>query len=157
MRAVEVVVTFALVLVGGLLLLAYRDRRRIDLADELATLLAMLAGVGFGMLWELAEFILDWIASTDLQPTNTDTMVDLLACDVAAVVGAVFATWLYCHAVSARRRKELGGLATWLSDGPSRTLDKHGFAITLGFTVLVTVAVALLWFAGRPVPGFPID
>ncbi|HET6314889.1 MAG TPA: hypothetical protein VFG86_00420, partial [Chloroflexota bacterium] len=99
MRALEAVATLVLVLAGGLLLLAYRDRRRIDLADELATLVAMLAGVAFGMLWELVEFILDWVASTDLQPTNTNTMMDLLACDVAAVIGAVFATWLYCHAV----------------------------------------------------------
>jgi hypothetical protein len=55
-----------------------------------------------------------------------------------------------------QRRMRLGVLAVWVSDGPSRMLDEHGFAITLTCTLLVTVAVAALWFAGRSVPGFPI-
>jgi hypothetical protein len=126
------------------------------LPDELAALLTTLVGFAFAMLWELVAFILDWVVSTDLQPSNTDTMLDLLVCNVAAVLGAVLATSLYCRALSMQRRMRLGVLAVWVSDGPSRMLDEHGFAITLTCTLLVTVAVAALWFAGRSVPGFPI-
>jgi hypothetical protein len=62
------------------------------LPDQLAALLTTLVGFAFAMLWELVAFILDWVVSTDLQPSNTDTMLDLLVCDVAAVLGAVLAT-----------------------------------------------------------------
>jgi hypothetical protein len=155
-RVVEGAVVLCVALAAGLLLMSYRDRRRVDLADELACLLAILVGFAFGMVWEVAEFVLDWVAGLDLQLTNTDSMLDLLAGNVGAVVGAVLASWLYCHALSAGQRQRLGEWAVWLSDGPSRLLDRHGFAITLGFSALVTIAVALLWFAGRPVPGFPI-
>jgi hypothetical protein len=156
MRIVEAAATLLVALMVGLLLLGYRDRRRVGLADELAAVLAMLAGASFAMLWELTEFVLDWVGGFDLQPTNTSSMLDLLASDVAAIVGAVFATWLYCHALRAEQQKRLGERAAWLTDGPSRVLDRHGFAITLGFTAVIVVSVALLWFAGRPVPGFPI-
>jgi hypothetical protein len=156
MRVIEAGLTLVVVQLAGLLLLAYRDRRSVYLPDQLAALMTMLMGFAFAMLWELVAFILDWVASTDLQPSNMDTMLNLLACDVAAVLGAVLATSVYCRALSTKRQMRLGALAVWLSDGPSRMLDEHGFAITLTCALLVTVAVAELWFAGRPVPGFPI-
>ena len=156
MRVVEAVATLLVVVAIGNLLLAYRDTRAIHLPDQLAAFLAMLAGFAFGMLWELVEFISDWVASTDLQPSNLNSMMDLLASNVAAVVGGVLATWVYCHVLGAEQREELGNLAGWLSDGPSKLLDRHGYAMMLLFTAVTVLAVVALWFAGRPVPGFPI-
>ena len=157
MRLVEAGVCAVVVLGFGVLALAYRDRRNVHLPDQLAALLSMLVGVAFGMLWELVEFILDWVASTDFQPTNTSTMLDLLASDVAAVIGAVLATRLYCRSLTVRQRGQLGDLAAWLADGPNQVLHEHGFAMTLAVSAVVVAVVAGLWFAGRPVPGFPIS
>jgi hypothetical protein len=145
-----------LVLVVGLLVLGWRDRRQVDLSDQLAAVLAMFVGVLFAMLVELAEFVADWALNTQLQPSNTDTMTDLLASDLGAVLGAVLATTLYCDWLTAGQRERLGILGEWLSDGPSRVLDRHGFAITLAVAGTLTVAIGVLWFANRPVPGFPI-
>jgi len=148
-----------LIVVGvvGVLLLGYRDLRGVHLPDPLAALLTMMFGLAFGMVWELVEFILDWVASTDLQPSNTNTVLNLLASDVAAVIGAVLATRLYCRSLTVRQRGQLGELAAWLADGPNEVLHEHGFAMTLAFSAVVVAAVAGLWFAGRPVPGFPIS
>jgi hypothetical protein len=156
MALAQPMVVLVVVLLVGLLVLAYRDRRGVQLSDQLTALLTMLVGVTFGMLWELLEFILDWAISTDLQPTNTDTMTDLLAANVAAVVGGGLATWLYCHWLKPARRQQLGNLAGRLFDGPSRVLDRHGLAMIVAFTALLVLAVTVLWFAGRSVPGFPL-
>src|SRR5215216_237305 len=99
MRPVEALATLLVTIIVGVLVLAYRDRRHVQLADQLAALLTMLVGVAFGMLWELVQFIFDWVALSDLQPSNLDTMIDLLACDVAAVLGGTLATTLYCRAL----------------------------------------------------------
>jgi len=141
------------VIAFGVVLLGYRDRARVDLPDQLAALLAMLVGMLVAMLVELVEFVSDWVLSTQIQPTNTDTMLDLLASYVGAAVGAVFAMTIFCRWLTAAQREWLGSLGVWLSDGPSRVLDKHGFAITFAVTGLVGITVAALWFAGRPVPG----
>ncbi|HEY3060976.1 MAG TPA: hypothetical protein VGL99_18590 [Chloroflexota bacterium] len=138
----------------GLVLLGYRDRARVDLADQLAALLAMLVGMLVAMLLEWAEFVFDWVLGTQVQPSNTDTMLDLLASYIGAAVGGVLATTIYRNVLTAPRREWLGSLGIWLSDGPSRVLDKHGFAITLAVTGVVALTVAALWFTGRPVPGF---
>jgi hypothetical protein len=152
----EVAATLAVAVGLGILLLAYRDHERVHLPEQLAAFLAMLVGIGFALSFELLEFILDWVFNTDLQPTNTNTITDLVLCDVAAVFGAVLATRLYCRYIDAARRERLGDLAFWLADGPNNLIDKHGLALALAFTVIVGTAVAGLWFAGRPVPGFPI-
>ena len=146
----------AVVLLVGLFLLGYRDRRRVDLSDPLAALLLMFVGVLAATLIEVVEFVSDWALGTTLQPSNLDTMTDLLAGDLGAVFGAVLATTLYARWLSAERRDRLGAAGEWLSDGPSRVLDRHGFAITLIVSGVLALSVGLLWFAGRPVPGFPI-
>lgn len=156
MRVAEGIATLLVTLAVGNLLLGYRDTRRVHLPDQLAAFLAMLSGFAFGMLWELIEFISDWVASTDLQPSNLNSMMDLLTSNVAAIVGGVASVWVYCHLVRGRQREQLGNLASWLSDGPSKLLDRHGYAMMLAFAGLAVLAVAALWFAGRPVPGFPI-
>jgi hypothetical protein len=139
----------------GLLLLGWRDRKAIDLSDQLAAALSILAGMQFGVLWKLVEFVLDWVFSTDLEKSNSQTMTDLLWNDVGTVVAAVLATRLYCHALSAPQRQQLGRVATWLFGGPSRVLDRHGVLVTLVVAAVAAVTVASLWFAGRPMPGIP--
>ena len=153
-KLVHVALIVPLVLALGLLLLGGRDRARVDLSDQLAAVLVMLIGMLVAMLVELAEFVSDWLFGTQVQPTNTDTLLDLLASSVGAALGGVLATTTYCQWLSARQRERLGALGVWLSDGPSRVLDKHGFAISLALTGMVAITVVALWFAGRPVPGF---
>ena len=139
----------------ALLTFAWRDASSVDLTDELGTLVAMCAGMLFGVLWEIVEFIRDWVAYSDLQKSNLDTMTDLLVNDVAAVVAALLAIRLYHRATSAHKAA-LGRTAEWLVDGPSRLLDRHGFLIVLLAAVAIAGSIAALWFAGRPVPGIPI-
>lgn len=140
----------------GLLLLGWRERNRVDLSDELCTLLAMFVGVLFGISWEVAEFMIDWVLDSDLQKSNTDTMTDLLWVDAAAVLAALVAMRVYCHAATSADRAQLGGIAEWLADGPSRLLDRHGLALLTIVACVIAAAVATLWFAGRPVPGLPV-
>ena len=146
-----------LVVVGfGVVLLGYRDRSGVQLTEQLAALLTIFVGVALGMVWEVLQFLADWTLNTDLQPSNLDSMVELLWGDVFSVVGAVLSTWLYCRVLSPSQRSALGDFGVWLFTGPSRVLDRHGFAMTIVFTLLAAVAVVALWFTGRPVPGFPI-
>jgi hypothetical protein len=145
----------AVALVVGGLLLGWRDRLRVDLSDQLAAVLVMFVGVLVATLIEVVEFVSDWALRTTLQPSNLDTMTDLLAGDLGAIFGAVLATAIYCRWLTSSQRERLGRAGQWLSDGPSRVLDRHGFAITLAVSGMLALAVAVLWFAGRPVPGFP--
>jgi hypothetical protein len=155
-KLVHGVECFLMALLVGLLILGWRDRESIDLTNQLAALLTLFAGVLFGVLWELIEFVIDWVRYSDIQKSNTDTTTDLLWSDVGAVIGAVLAVRLYCRWLRARDRDDLGDIAVWLLDGPSRFLDRRGFLMMILVAVLAGAAVAALWFAGRPVPGFPI-
>src|SRR5919201_2757128 len=105
-------------LLFGVLLFAWRDLERVDLADELAALMAMCAGVFFGVIWEIVEFVIDWVGNADLQKSNSDTMTDFLWSDLGAAVAAVVAARLYCRRLGRREREGLGGLAVWLVSGP---------------------------------------
>jgi hypothetical protein len=139
----------------GLLLLAWRDRERVDLDDRLAALVTICSGLLFGVAWEVVEFILDWVLALHLQLSNLDTMTNLLSNDVGAVVAGALVVWAYEDVVSQSTRLRLGALAIFLVDGPSRELQRHGFAMTVVIAILTAAAVGALWFAGRPVPGFP--
>jgi hypothetical protein len=144
---------FFVAVTAGLMLHAWRDREHIDLSDQLATLMTICIGIFAGVMWELVEFVLDWVRYSDLQKSNSDTMTDLLWNDVGAVIGALLAVRVYCHVLRANDRAELGHTATWVLDGPSRVLDRHGFLVSIIVALLIAAAVAALWFAGRPVPG----
>src|SRR5205823_3078761 len=106
-----------------------RHRTRAEITDELAALLAMFGGILFGVLWEIVEFVRDWVAYSDLQKSNTDTMTDFLWNDLATVIAALVAMRVYCRVVTAADRDQLAGVAEWLVDGPSHMLDRHGFAL----------------------------
>jgi len=137
----------------GLLLLAWRDRESVALTDQLATLMTICVGIFTGVMWEIVEFVLDWVRYSDLQKSNSDTMTDLLWNDVGAIIGALLAARVYRHVVRANDRAEIGQNAAWLLDGPGRVLDRHGFLVSLIVVLLVAAAIVALWFAGRPVPG----
>jgi hypothetical protein len=140
----------------AVLFLAWRDLTRTDFTDELAALLAMCVGILFGLLWEIVEFVVDWVAYSDLQTSNTDTMTDLLWNDVACVLAALLVGRLYARLTDERDRKQLGAIAEWLVDGPSRLLNRHGLTLTILTAGCIAAAIAALWFAGRPVPGLSI-
>jgi hypothetical protein len=139
----------------GVLLLGWRERTRADLSDELAALLTMFAGVFFGVLWALLDFLRDWVAYSDLQKSNTETMLNFLSNDVAVVLATLLAVRVYCRLKSAQRNT-MGTSAEWLVDGPSRVLDRHSMALTTIAAGLIAATVLTLWFAGRPVPGVSI-
>jgi hypothetical protein len=140
----------------GLLFLGWRDLAQIDVTDELAAMLTIFFGVLFGVAWEVVEFVRDWVAYSDLQKSNTDTMTNFLWNDVAAVLAALLVVRLYCHLTSGRDRKALGETAEWLIDGPSRLLERHGLTLAAITGCAIAAAVAVLWFAGRPIPGLSI-
>jgi hypothetical protein len=144
-------------LAAAVLLLAWRDRVRIDLADQAAALLAMCAGFTFGVLAEAAQFLLDWVRAADLQHSNAETMLDLLWTNLGAVLGAVLAVRGYCHWLAPAWRAALSGLALWLFDGPSRVLDRWGWAVTLLVAMVALGAASALWFTLRPGPGMPLS
>jgi hypothetical protein len=155
-KGVHAVDGFIATLIFGLLLLGWRAQASVELVDELAALLTMFFGILFGILWEIVEFLRDWVAYSDLQKSNTDTMTDFLCNDVAVVLAALVALRVYCHVLVPADRQRLGVTAEWLVDGPSRVLDRHGFALLTLAVGVIAVSVLLLWFAGRPVPGIPI-
>jgi hypothetical protein len=155
-KLVHAVDGFCATFIFATLLLAWRDAASVDLTNELAGLLSIFAGIVFGVLWEIVEFIRDWVAYSDLQKSNTDTMTDLLCNDLAVIVAALLAVRLYTRVATATPRQTLGRTAQWLVDGPSRVLDHHGFTIMLVVAIAMAGSVAALWFAGRPVPGIPI-
>jgi hypothetical protein len=155
-KVVHAVDGFCATLAFGLLLLSWRDYERIDLTDELTALMALFGGVLFGIVREVVEFIRDWVADSDLQKSNTDTMTDFLCNDLAAVIAMQIALRLFCRVLDQSDRQSLGRTAEWLVHGPSRLLDRHGFALELVGVVAIAVSIGALWFSGRPVPGIPI-
>ena len=140
----------------GLLLLGWREDARVELTDEVTALLTLFAGVLFGVLWEVVEFVRDWVAYSDLQKSNTDTMTDFLCNNLATVIAALVVMRVYCRAIAVSDRKRLGEVAERLVHGPSRVLDRHGLALLTLAACAIAACIALLWFAGRPVPGLPI-
>jgi hypothetical protein len=140
----------------GMLLLGWRAHNHVDLSDELVALTTIFVGILFGVLWEIVEFVWDWVSYSDLQKSNSDTMTDFLWGNLAAIAGVLIAMRVYCHLTTAADRERLGAAAAWLVDGPSRLLDRHGMALLVIAFGLIAAAVLSLWFAGRPVPGLPI-
>lgn len=135
------------------LVLGWRDRERIDMPTELATLVTVFAGIVFGVVWETVEFVIDWSTYSNLQKSNSDTMTDFLWNDIGAVIGALLAARLYYHVLADSDHQELGSTAVWLFDGPSRFLDRHGVAVTIAVVLVVAGGVLAVWFASRPLPG----
>lgn len=154
-KLVHAVEGFCVALLFGLLFLTWRSYEKIDITDELGGLFTICVGVVFGLLWEFVGFILDWTTDSDFQKSNTDTMTDFLCNDIAVVIAALLAVRIVSH-LSTQQTYSLGAMGEWLADGSSRMLNRHGFALGITVSLLITAGVAALWFAGRPVPGLPI-
>jgi len=147
---------FLVAVLVGVLLLGWRDLAAINLSDQLAALLTMCSGMFFGVMWEIVEFVLDWVRYSDLQKSNSDTMTDLLWNDVGTVLGTLLGLRLYCHVLQAGQRQDIGRAARWLVDGPDRVLGRHGVLLSMIVALLAAAAVAALWFTDRPLPGLAI-
>lgn len=156
-KAVHVVEGFVFAFLIGLLVLAWRDRERIDVSDELAGLVAMCAGILFGVGWKVVEFVQDWVAYADVEKSNSDTMTDFLWNDCGVVIGAVVAVSVYCRVLRGRERERIASVARWLVHGPSRVLDRHGVLATVLVAVVAAAAVVAVWFASRPLPGVGVS
>lgn len=146
---------FCIAFLFGVMLIAWRDYQQVDVTDELAGLFTICFGIVVGVLSEIVAFVRDWVANSDLQKSNTDTMTDFLCNDVAVVIGALIAVRVMSRRGS-QERLRLGKTAEWLIAGPSRLLDRHGFALGLFAGLAIAASVASLWFSDRPVPGLPI-
>jgi hypothetical protein len=156
-KAVHAVEGLAFAFLIGLLVLGWRDRARIDITDELAGLVAMCAGILFGVGWKIVEFVQDWATYADVEKSNSDTMTDFLWNDFGVVIGAVLAVSVYCRVLRGRERESVGSVAHWLVDGPSRVLDRHGVWATVLIAVVAAAAVVAVWFASRPLPGVGVS
>jgi hypothetical protein len=140
----------------ALLLLGYLDTRSVALPRPFAAAVAMLFGIALGASWEFVEFTSDWFGNADLQKSNADTMTDIFANDVGAILGTLFAFWLYHHLVSERDRAALGALAARLNGGLGKLLDRRG-AVVFGVVALVLAgAVLAFWFVDRNPPRLPV-
>src|SRR5438067_756631 len=69
-KVVHGVDAFVATLLFALLLLGWRDAEAIAVSDELSAVMAMCAGVFFGVIWEIVEFVFDWVTYSDLQKSN---------------------------------------------------------------------------------------
>jgi hypothetical protein len=147
---------FCAAFIFGLLFLGWRQKNNVDLSDQLSALLTMFFGIFFGVLWEIVEFVRDWVAYSDLQKSNNDTMTDFLCNDVAIVIASLVAMHVYLHVLRPSERERLAGIGEYLVDGPSRVLERHGLTLTVIAVALIAATILTLWFVGRPVPGIPI-
>lgn len=135
-------------------ILGYRDSGRARLGARQAAIIAWLLAAALGMFWEFVEFTSDWFGNADLQKSNADTMTDLLANGVGALIATVLAVRLYCACFSDCQRRELGDLGTWLTGGLGRLLARHGGMV--GAVLALSVAGLIgggLWIDHAPPPA----
>jgi hypothetical protein len=131
---------------GVWLMLGYRDAFEKRLPIQFAALFALLLGMCVGACWEFFEFGSDWFGDANLQKSNADTLTDLLANDLGAFVAMLFGLWVYERHLSPSQRDGMGRIAAWLTDGPSRLLDRHGRLVgTLVALLFGVVLIASQW------------
>lgn len=151
-KFVHAVEGLAVAAIVALVVLGWRGEAKVDLADHIVALLAMSAGLLFGICWETVEFVIDWVLRTSIQKSNADTMTDFLWNDLAAVVGALVGLRLYYHVLDDGSRKRLGQTGAWLFDGPGRLFDRHGVLVGVIAAIIVALTLLGLWFSGRSSP-----
>ncbi len=139
------------------LILGYRERGDARLSTRLAAVLGWLFGASLGAFWEFVEFTGDWFGNTDLQKSNADTMTDLLANCIGALVATLLAVWIYYHWVPESEREEMGRLAEWLTGGLGRVLERHGRLVGAAFSVVVVGLIAAGVAVDRNPPALASD
>ena len=138
-------------LMAGWLLLGYRDVYAPRLPNHFVGLLGWLSGASIGAVWEFIEFSSDWFGDADLQKSNADTMSDLLANDIGALVAILIGQYLFLHVFSADQRREIGQVAHWLTSGLGKLLDRAGRPV--GVVVALGIAAAIgagVWIDRNP-------
>lgn len=86
------VASMGITLIVFIFLLIFFTRIDLKLTPLFATFLAVGTSLSFAMLWEIYEFLIDLMFTTDtpMQPSNTDTMTDLIISLVGAVLVGIF-------------------------------------------------------------------
>src|SRR5207302_1810267 len=82
-----------------------------------------------------------------------DTMTDMLANDIGALVATLIGFWLYFKVLDRQQRSEMGQLGRWLSAGPSRFLDRHGRLVASVLGTAVAVLLAATQWVDRGTPA----
>lgn len=153
-KVVHGVEGFLVTALFALLLLGYRDAERFRLPSQLAVVAAIFAGWTVAGLWEVAAWLLDWGLGADFQKSNADVMTDLLWGVLAATLGGLTGTRLY-GALGATRRARLAAFVRAAGAGPGRVLDRHGVLVIGLVVACIAALLAVLWVAGRGIPGWP--
>lgn len=85
------VASSGLTLIGFILLLLFFKRSELKSKTLLSSCLAVSFALALAVVWEVYEFLVDQLITLDtpMQPSNTDTMTDLIISIVGALVVAV--------------------------------------------------------------------
>jgi hypothetical protein len=129
-------------MIAAWLLLGYRDAFHKRIPIQLAAAFGILTGTCVGAFWEFIEFASDWFGDANLQKSNGDTMTDIIANDIGAFVATLFGVWLYTRVFTDSQRRETGLIASWLSRGPARFIDRHGRVIGTAVALLFAIVLA---------------
>lgn len=97
-----------LTLIGYILLLIFFRERNYTYTAVLTSFLAFSFTMAFAVLWEIYEFIIDLFYETNLpmQPSNTDTMTDL----IVTLIGAAFVSFSGFRYLTWKERGIVGSL-----------------------------------------------
>lgn len=133
--------------------LGYREAFHKRIPVHLSAAFAMLVGMSVGAFWEFVEFASDWFGAANLQKSNADTLTDILANNLGALVATLFGLWTYVHQLSPKQRHELGLVARWLAHGPSRLFDRYGRAVGTALAVLFGAVLFAAQWIDRDTPA----
>lgn len=85
------------IFLGGLsylILLVYRNARRIRISTRFMFILATSIAVSLAVYWEIFEFTVDTLLDKNMQPSLGDTMHDLMLGSVGSLIGVWTIHWL---------------------------------------------------------------
>ncbi len=140
-------------MIGTWLLLGYRDAFAKRIPVHLAAAFGMLLGISIGALWEFIEFSTDWFSNADLQKSNGDTLTDIMSNGIGAFVATLLGLWLFTHHFTPKQRNELGRVAWWLADGPTRLMRAHGRIVGTVLTLALAAVLFLSQWVDRDIPA----
>jgi len=140
-------------MIAGWLLLGYAEAFGKRIPIQLAAGFGLLLGMSVGAFWEFVEFASDWFGDANLQKSNADTLTDILSNDIGAFVATLAGLWLYTHVLSPTQRLEMGQIARWLADGPSRVFDRHGRLIGTALSAAFAAVLFMAQWIDRDAPA----
>lgn len=146
-KVVHLAELFLLTTVIALLLLGSVPIRRWHAAGS-AVVVAALCGISLGVFWEFVEFTMDSFGLAHLQKSNADTMTDLLADTIGAILGAALAYWVGRHLLSAVEREGLGRVDQWLTPRLDGFASSHGTLVGIVLALLLAGIIGVSWLYG---------